>query len=236
MTTPGTVPAIAGARLPDTYVRAKDALAACSRIDECKDWADKAEALASYAKQAKDDVMQHTAVRIQARAIRRCGELLKKFQNQQAGLRRGDAPPTGGMTQRKAAGNAVSTERGGCVLWIRAAVKGYGIKWIRRRMVLVHRLSWSLEHGPIPAGMFVLHRCDIPACFNVEHLFLGTQADNLADMTRKGRRRNQNNGKTHCIWGHPFDEANTRRDSDGNRHCRQCDRRAERKKHALVCC
>ncbi len=98
-----TLPAIAGARLPDTYVRAKDALAACSRIDECKDWADKAEALASYAKQAKDDVMQHTAVRIQARAIRRCGELLRKIESKRGGNRGGGRPgpdgkPKGGRT------------------------------------------------------------------------------------------------------------------------------------------
>jgi len=80
-----TLPAIAGARLPDTYVRAKAALAACSRIDECKDWADKAEALASYAKQAKDDAMRKMADRIQARAIRRCGELLRQIDASKGG-------------------------------------------------------------------------------------------------------------------------------------------------------
>lgn len=53
------------------------ALSECSRIDECQQWADKAEALASYAKQSKDDSLRKMADRIQARAIRRCGELLK---------------------------------------------------------------------------------------------------------------------------------------------------------------
>lgn len=68
-----------GARLPQAYELAKQALANCASIDECKDWADKAEALASYAKQADDDTLRKHADRIQARAIRRCGELLKQF-------------------------------------------------------------------------------------------------------------------------------------------------------------
>lgn len=67
------------ARLPVVYETAQKALAECSRIDECKDWADKAAALASYARQAKDDSLRVMAVRIQARAERRCGELLKQI-------------------------------------------------------------------------------------------------------------------------------------------------------------
>jgi AbiEi antitoxin C-terminal domain len=70
---------IANAKLPKIYESARVALAECSRIDECKDWADKAEALASYARQADDDSLRKTADRIQARAIRRCGELLKEM-------------------------------------------------------------------------------------------------------------------------------------------------------------
>lgn len=70
---------VASATLPQTYEAAKQALASCADIDECVDWADKAQALASYAKQADDDALQKLAVRIQARAVRRCGELLKQF-------------------------------------------------------------------------------------------------------------------------------------------------------------
>ena len=65
--------------MPQRYENAKTALAECSRIDECKDWADKAEALASYARQAGDDALRKLADRIQARATRRCGELLKQI-------------------------------------------------------------------------------------------------------------------------------------------------------------
>jgi hypothetical protein len=70
---------VSDARLPATYEQAKTALAACSRIDECQEWANKAEALASYARQADDDSLRKLADRIQARAVRRCGELLKQF-------------------------------------------------------------------------------------------------------------------------------------------------------------
>jgi hypothetical protein len=51
-----------------------------------------------------------------------------------------------------------------------------------------HRVAWMLEHGPIPDGMNVLHRCDNPPCCDTSHLFLGTQLDNMRDMDAKGRR------------------------------------------------
>ena len=73
------------ASLPAKYEAAKLALAECNRIDECKDWSDKAQALASYAKQADDREMEKTAQRIRARAIRRCGELLKQIEKGKGG-------------------------------------------------------------------------------------------------------------------------------------------------------
>ena len=70
----------AQARLPRTYEAAREALATCQNIDECKDWADKAAALASYAKQAEDETLMKMAARIKARATRRAGELLTQIQ------------------------------------------------------------------------------------------------------------------------------------------------------------
>lgn len=67
------------ARLPAAYEGAKNALAECVQLDECKDWADKAAALASYAKQANDDELMKMATRIRDRAIRRAGELLQQI-------------------------------------------------------------------------------------------------------------------------------------------------------------
>ena len=58
-----------------------------------------------------------------------------------------------------------------------------------------HRLAWELANSPIADGMQVLHRCDTPRCCNREHLFLGTQLENMADMARKGRARNQHAAK-----------------------------------------
>jgi hypothetical protein len=67
------------ARLPGSYEAAKRALAECERLDECKDWADKAAALSSYARQADDTALQDYAQRIGLRAVRRLGELLKEY-------------------------------------------------------------------------------------------------------------------------------------------------------------
>ena len=68
---------VSRARLPAAYQYAQKAMAKCAQIDECKSWADKAAALASYARQAKDNTLRVLAERIQARAVRRCGELLE---------------------------------------------------------------------------------------------------------------------------------------------------------------
>lgn len=65
--------------------------------------------------------------------------------------------------------------------------RGYGclLGPVGRGTMTAHRLAYELEHGPIPEGMQVLHHCDNPPC--VRHLFLGTNADNVADKVKKGR-------------------------------------------------
>jgi hypothetical protein len=93
------------ARLPVVYEAAQKALAECSRVDECKSWADRAAALASYARQAKDDSLRVMALRIQARAERRCGELLKQIPAAH-GARTDLQPDTGAHTRLQAAKDA----------------------------------------------------------------------------------------------------------------------------------
>lgn len=86
----------------------------------------------------------------------------------------------------------------GCWLWTGAVDDcGYGLTYSAKiRSRRAHRVSYQLHVGPIPSGLHVLHRCDVPACVNPDHLFLGTQSDNMADMVAKGRA------------GHPEGEAN----------------------------
>jgi len=65
---------------------------------------------------------------------------------------------------------------------------GYGRKTVRRKTYLAHRLVWAEVHGPIPEGMIIMHTCDNPPCINIDHLRLGTKAENTADMIAKGRQ------------------------------------------------
>lgn len=85
----------------------------------------------------------------------------------------------------------------GCHIWLGAtAPTGYGRTWFRKKTITTHRVAYLLAHGEIPDGMVVCHRCDVTSCCNPAHLFLGTQAENLLDMRRKGRA-NDPHGERH---------------------------------------
>lgn len=78
----------------------------------------------------------------------------------------------------------------GCWDWSSAKNDaGYGYMRHRNQIIKAHRASYMIHKGEIPEGSFVLHSCDHPSCTNPDHLFVGTNTDNMRDMTQKGRNK-----------------------------------------------
>lgn len=77
----------------------------------------------------------------------------------------------------------------GCWLWMGAAnADGYGHFGIARsKPDKAHRVAYRLYRGPIPTGMIVRHKCDMPCCVNPEHLIVGTHQQNMDDRAARGR-------------------------------------------------
>jgi len=76
----------------------------------------------------------------------------------------------------------------GCWIWMGSTMnKGYGVIRDKYKKKLTHRVSYEQNIGEIPEGLFVCHSCDTPSCINPNHLFLGTQSENMSDAVRKGR-------------------------------------------------
>ncbi len=139
----------------------------------------------------------------------------------------------------------------GCWIWTKSKDScGYGHTSVRKRIIKAHRLSWIIHFGPIPeltsgdrGVMQVCHSCDVPACVNPNHLFLGSARDNARDADSKGRRKGcylptegrlagrirgaligaeRNRTKRFCKNGHEFTVENTQLGTRGKRICRRC--------------
>ncbi len=89
---------------------------------------------------------------------------------------------------------------GECMEWqMSLDTHGYGQIGLQGKIKLAHRVAWELSNGPIPAGLFVCHLCDNRRCINPDHLFLGTNQDNINDSLAKNRfLQNRQHGEDHA--------------------------------------
>lgn len=109
---------------------------------------------------------------------------------------------------------------GDCWLWTAArSGDGYGHLKVDGRNVKAHRLAYELEVGPIPPGLDIDHLCRVPLCVNPAHM---EPVSRRTNTLRGDGIQARNARKSHCVNGHPFDEANTYINPRGNRTCRRC--------------
>lgn len=108
----------------------------------------------------------------------------------------------------------------GCWLWMGAGNgNGYGQFWHQGRMRPAHRIAYEYCVGIVPSGLFIDHLCRVRCCVNPDHMEAVTNKENVLrgdGLTARHKR------KTHCPYGHPYDEKNTYCYSSGKRECRVC--------------
>lgn len=109
--------------------------------------------------------------------------------------------------------------QGQCLVWRGSTNgRGYGEMTVGGRKVYAHRYSWAQHNGRWPGrDEEVRHRCDNPPCVNPEHLEIGSHADNMRDMSIRGRAK-----RATCKNGHPWADPHIAYRTNGARYCRTC--------------
>lgn len=123
----------------------------------------------------------------------------------------------------------VREQPNGCWTWaIGLSGNGSPIFTLHGKTVYAHRVSYEMEHGPIPDGLIVINTCTTAGCINPAHLKTSTMRD---FMHERGLGRA---GLTHCHAGHPFTEENTRVNRSGRRICKACEKERMRTRRNLA--
>ncbi len=127
---------------------------------------------------------------------------------------------------------SVPVPEAGCFVWLGCmSTSGYGRVRSDGKTQQAHRVAWQQTNGVIPEGMQVCHKCDTRCCVNPDHLFLGTNGDNIRDMVAKGR--NWQSKLTHCRQGHPLSGGNIRM-YGRKRQCIACNKATKQRSLARV--
>jgi hypothetical protein len=115
-----------------------------------------------------------------------------------------------------------------CHIWTGSkSSQGYGYIGYKGKVLKSHRVAATMAFGMFDQRLHVLHSCDNPPCVNPNHLWLGTNGENMRDRANKGRYVNQK--KTHCPEGHSYSGGNLYISPSGYRNCRSCRQEATRR-------
>lgn len=176
------------ATLTDEYLRVSIALASPGRVlCVCEQCGKQFTRWRSEANNGRNKTCSSACQRDRARSPRvqcpLCGDRFARIEQ-----RRCAKPACRFWTKVNKNGPTLQPALGPCWLWTAGTTKaGYGQAASAGLNRYAHRVSWRLTHGPVPDGLWVLHKCDNPPCLNPAHLFLGTAKDNAMDREAKGR-------------------------------------------------